>query len=92
MTENDNTLSSSIEHATSDMTGPQRERYVAWLKENMPEFLASGKEEVFKSGATAQEEKLFAQYRKDTETIKQGDYRALDALKKKYRRRGLEIW
>lgn len=88
----DKTLSGAIEHSTQDMTGKQRQRFVELLGETLPTVLASVREETFAGGASAQQETLQAQYEADLEGIRQGDARGLSELKKRYRRRGLQIW
>ena len=90
--EQDKTLSGSIDHATSDMTGKQRQRFVTLLTESLPSILASVREETFRGGATEQTETLHEAYKRDLEKIRQGDARGLSELKKRYRRRGLKIW
>ena len=92
MSDEDRTLAGSIDHATSDMTGKQRERFVTLLGESLPTVLAAVREETFKGGASAQQESLQEAYNRDLEKIRQGDARGLSNLKKKYRRRGLQIW
>ena len=81
-----------LDSATADMNRGQRDRYLSWLKENMPDFVAKGRKEIFDKASSGANQALMTRYKDELEYIEQGDYRALDDLKRRYRSLGLNVW
>lgn len=90
--EYDGALKEAIDKATRGMTSAQRTAYKSKLGNKLPSVFDEMRKEVLDGEIYEHDEELLAAYKKEMEKIRQGDAHGLSELKKKFRRRGLEIW
>lgn len=90
--EKDKTLAETIDHYTSDLSGKQKQTFMKLFPEELIPALDKTRKKTFASGVSAQQESLHEAYTQDLATIKQGDARGINELKRKFRARGLEIY
>jgi hypothetical protein len=88
----ENNLAEAINYSTKGMTSSQRKRFSDNLSKRLPEVINEERQSALEGELQEYDEDLLAQYNKQLKDIRQGDVRAIDALKKAYRRKGLSIW